>query len=550
MRPAGAWYCSHYVADLNRSCSSYGKVYKAVNKDNADIVALKIVPLDCDADSDASIHDLTKEIEILERCASPFVVHYYGSFLYDAQLWIAMEYCAAGSIADLISLRRRCLGEREIAAICANVALGLTYLHANRNIHRDIKAGNILLAANGIAKLADFGVSAQLTNTINKRKTVIGTPFWMAPEVIQESSYDGKADIWSLGITAIEMAEGEPPLSQMHPMRAIFMIPNRPPPTLAQPTAFSSEFSDFLATCLQKNPQQRPSAEQLCSHPFIKRDVDKLQQSMAGAAPTGLAILHELVDQSLELVSASRDSIFQDESAFRTGTQNGSLSIADVSTMLKMNGSMVRSGGTRRSSAGAPTDTMRRFNLTGVGADAGTMVFCGAPADPAIEEEGTSAGVARRNSTNLYGTMIPTGIPPPAPMSGTMQCSLDSFGAGGTMVFSSSKGEKHTPETNTQEVSKATAEPSFMKYFRSQNRESPAGVDALKSSTIRPAEPGDDEHDEDELDHEALATIQELKKQLHALTARYEHDKRELSRNFHAQKSALEKQLEAVAFSV
>lgn len=525
-------------------------MYKAVNKDNADVVALKIVPLDCDGDSDASVHDLTKEIEILERCASPFVVHYYGSFLYDTQLWIAMEYCAAGSIADLISLRRRCLGEREIAAICANVALGLAYLHANRNIHRDIKAGNILLAANGIAKLADFGVSAQLTNTINKRKTVIGTPFWMAPEVIQESSYDGKADIWSLGITAIEMAEGEPPLSQMHPMRAIFMIPNRPPPTLAQPTAFSSEFSDFLATCLQKDPQQRPSAEQLCSHPFIKRDVDKLQQS---AASTGLAILHELVDQSLELVSAARDSNFQDESTFRTGTLNGSLSIADVSTMLRMNGSMARSGGPRRNSAGAPTDTMRRFDSAGAGVGVGTMVFCGAPTEPASEAESTGAGVARRNSTNLYGTMIPTGVPPPAPMTGTMQCSLDSFEAGRTMVFSSFKAEEHAPETTTQEDPKATAEPSFMKYFRSQNREpaqSPTGVDALKSNTIRPAEPGDDEHDEDELDHEALATIQELKKQLHALTTRYEHDKRELSRNFHAQKSALEKQLEAVAFSV
>lgn len=119
-------------------------------------------------------------------------------------------------------------------------------------MYRDLKAGNILLSTDGKAKLADFGVSAQLNNTLSKRKTVIGTPFWMAPEVIQESSYDGKADVWSLGITAIEMAEGMPPHFNVHPMRAIFLIPSKPPPKLTEPSKWSNEFNDFIKCCLVK----------------------------------------------------------------------------------------------------------------------------------------------------------------------------------------------------------------------------------------------------------------------------------------------------------
>jgi serine/threonine protein kinase len=129
---------------------SYGKVYKAIKRDTADIVALKVVPIEND---ERDFHELTKEIKILEKCVSPYIVHYYGSFIYDSQIWISMEYCSAGSIADLIELRKRCLNEKEIAAICANVAKGLDYLHTSRSIHRDIKAGNILLASNGTAKL-------------------------------------------------------------------------------------------------------------------------------------------------------------------------------------------------------------------------------------------------------------------------------------------------------------------------------------------------------------------------------------------------------------
>ena len=166
------------------------------------------------------------------------------------------------------------LGEKEIATICAAVLLGLNYLHKNKNIHRDVKAGNILLTASGQAKLADFGVSAQLNNTVSKKHTLIGTPFWMAPEVIKEDDYDAKADIWSLGITAIEMAEGRPPMHGKQPMHALYQIPMLPPPTLKKPEMWSAVFVRFLALCLLKNPTKRP---EYFVTPRGKRTEKKLQ---------------------------------------------------------------------------------------------------------------------------------------------------------------------------------------------------------------------------------------------------------------------------------
>ncbi|KAF1321895.1 Ste/ste20/mst protein kinase, partial [Globisporangium splendens] len=482
-------------------------------------------------------------------------------FLYDGQIWIAMEYCAAGSIADLITLRRRCLNEREIAAICANVAKGLEYLHANRNIHRDIKAGNILLASNGAAKLADFGVSAQLTNTINKRKTVIGTPFWMAPEVIQESQYDGKADIWSLGITAIEMAEGEPPLSQMHPMRAIFMIPNRAPPTLKQPEQLSPQFNDFIATCLQKDPQRRPSATELLRHPFIQKEVEKLE----ACQNSGLAILQELVDQSLELVAEARDANLQDGYEFRnsdkTGRFDGSLSIADVSTMLKNTGSMVS-----RKSSNSMASSFRSQGFFGqsgtiqvaggLDSNCGTMVFCGAGDH---QDESPVVGKReRRDTSDLYGTMVAV-MPPPAPMCtntmarvperagdtfgdqflaiGTMVGSFDHTGGSGTLKHFSSEDDNGVGDA-------AGAKPSFMKYFRCQSQ---SDDNSLKATSVRPA---DDSGSAIDPTMDLAATMTAIKQQLQALEDQYVCSQLDLKHRFKKQKAALESQLEDLACSV
>ncbi|XP_046413981.1 serine/threonine-protein kinase 3 isoform X3 [Neodiprion lecontei] len=242
---------------------SYGSVYKALHKESGQVLAIKQVPVDTD------LQEIIKEISIMQQCDSPYVVKYYGSYFKNTDLWIVMEYCGAGSVSDIMRLRKKTLQEDEIATILCDTLKGLEYLHLRRKIHRDIKAGNILLNTEGHAKLADFGVAGQLTDTMAKRNTVIGTPFWMAPEVIQEIGYDCVADIWSLGITALEMAEGKPPYGDIHPMRAIFMIPTKPPPSFREPDKWSAEFIEFVSGCLVKNPEERATATELLSHEFI-----------------------------------------------------------------------------------------------------------------------------------------------------------------------------------------------------------------------------------------------------------------------------------------
>ncbi|KAI8588862.1 serine/threonine kinase 4 [Geranomyces variabilis] len=241
---------------------SYGTVHKAIHIRTSTLCALKLIPAD-------DVDDIDKEIGIMRGCESDFVVQFYGSWVWEGYLWIAMEYCGAGSVADVMRIGGATLREPQIASVCAGVLHGLRYLHSRGKIHRDIKAGNILLTTSGAAKLADFGVAGQLSENNAKRTTVIGTPFWMAPEVIQEVGYNTLADIWSLGITAIEMADGHPPYHKIHPMRAIFMIPTKPAPKLETPSKWSDTFNDFIARCLTKNPAQRPAADELLQHPFI-----------------------------------------------------------------------------------------------------------------------------------------------------------------------------------------------------------------------------------------------------------------------------------------
>ncbi|XP_072270946.1 serine/threonine-protein kinase 4-like [Pyxicephalus adspersus] len=260
---------------------SYGSVFKASHKETCQIVAIKQIPVESD------LQEIIKEISIMQQCDSTHVVKYYGSYFKNTDLWIVMEFCGGGSVSDIIRLRKQTLKEDEMATILQSTLKGLEYLHFMRKIHRDIKAGNILLSSEGIAKLADFGVAGQLTDTMAKRNTVIGTPFWMAPEVIQEIGYNCVADIWSLGITAIEMAEGKPPYADIHPMRAMFMIPSNPPPTLRKPELWSKHFIDFINQCLVKNPEQRASATELLQHPFVK-------------TTKGAAILRHLINEAME----------------------------------------------------------------------------------------------------------------------------------------------------------------------------------------------------------------------------------------------------------
>ncbi|TLD39289.1 pkinase domain-containing protein [Venturia nashicola] len=243
---------------------SFGKVYKGVDKRTGQAVAIKVIDVE---NAEDEVDDIIQEISILSELHSPYVTKYYGSYLKGSDLWIVMEFCAGGSCGDL--MKPGLIPEDYICIIIRELLMGLEYLHGDNKLHRDIKAANILLTANGQVKLADFGVSGQLSQTMTKKNTFVGTPFWMAPEVIKQSGYDHKADIWSLGITALELANGEPPYSEIHPMKVLFLIPKNPPPQLEG--KFSDSFRTFVERCLRKEPRERPSAKELLKDPFMKR---------------------------------------------------------------------------------------------------------------------------------------------------------------------------------------------------------------------------------------------------------------------------------------
>ncbi|XP_033627637.1 serine/threonine-protein kinase TAO3-like isoform X1 [Asterias rubens] len=248
---------------------SFGAVYFARNTRTGEVVAIKKMSYSGKS-SNEKWQDIVKEVRFLRQVKYKNCIEYKGCYLREHTAWLSMEYCL-GSASDIIEVHKKPLQEDEIAAICEDALHGLSYLHSNQRIHRDVKAGNILLTDNGTVKLADFG-SASFLSPAN---SFVGTPYWMAPEVIlamDEGQYDGKVDIWSLGITCIELAERKPPLFNMNAMSALYHIAQNDPPTLGNSIEWSSAFRSFVETCLAKEPEQRPSSTQLCSHEFIRRD--------------------------------------------------------------------------------------------------------------------------------------------------------------------------------------------------------------------------------------------------------------------------------------
>ncbi|EMP32657.1 Mitogen-activated protein kinase kinase kinase kinase 3 [Chelonia mydas] len=254
---------------------TYGDVYKARNVNTGELAAIKVIKLEPGEDFAV----VQQEIIMMKDCKHPNIVAYFGSYLRRDKLWICMEFCGGGSLQDIYHVTGP-LSEQQIAYVSRETLQGLYYLHSKGKMHRDIKGANILLTDNGHVKLADFGVSAQITATIAKRKSFIGTPYWMAPEVAaveRKGGYNQLCDLWAVGITAIELAELQPPMFDLHPMRALFLMTksNFQPPKLKDKMKWSNNFHHFVKMALTKNPKKRPTAEKLLQHPFVTQPLNR-----------------------------------------------------------------------------------------------------------------------------------------------------------------------------------------------------------------------------------------------------------------------------------
>ncbi|KAG3113435.1 hypothetical protein PI124_g10886 [Phytophthora idaei] len=380
------------VFELQRKegAGAFGRVFRACYKqDRTRLAALKVIPVALEAgERGEDIESVRREIQFLRECDHPNVVAFHGAYYKDGALWVAMEHCAGGSVGDI--RRVRSLSEREISVIMRGALSGLAYLHSRRKIHRDVKGGNILLTGSGQVKIADFGVSAQLRDTLSRRGSFVGTPYWMSPELIQDSDYDFKADIWSLGITAIELADQKPPLFDEHPMRVLIQIPRNPPPQVAHPEKWSAAFLDFLRFCLRKDPAERPTAVECMQHEFIRREAHiervfasgekdeagvQLKPSVAAvaapSAPTSRIeqeledeIAEEICDDNAALSEASSSSHSDADDEVSTGILGGTFEFRESAAQSPAAGTPALSTSVVTSQLTASASADDLFNLS------------------------------------------------------------------------------------------------------------------------------------------------------------------------------------------
>ena len=288
---------------------NYGRVYKVLHKKTGKIYAAKIANIG----TNNEIESFKKEINVLKQCNSPYIVHYYDSYIKNYQIWIILEYCDGGSLLELIKILPKPLNEEQIASLIYMILTGLNFLHENKKIHRDVKTGNILLTREGIVKLGDFGVSTQLMHSFSKKISKIGTPIYMSPEVIMQNKYNYKCDIWSLGITAIEMAEGEPPFSKIKPYLVLKKIITQPPKGLKNKDKWSDDFNDFIEKCLIYEPNERPSAKELLKHSFIVKN------------NKGNKLISELINNCFDDLVFYRKKILEDSNYEEEENNNNSV---------------------------------------------------------------------------------------------------------------------------------------------------------------------------------------------------------------------------------
>eukprot|EP00051_Salpingoeca_urceolata_P005331 m.72254 g.72254 ORF g.72254 m.72254 type:complete len:397 (+) comp14241_c2_seq1:408-1598(+) len=249
---------------------TYGKVHKVRHRTTGDVAAAKSAPI-----AEDQLFNFADEVAILATCRHPAITGFVDGFYYDSHLWLLIEVCSGGSLSDIMRRRNTPMTEEQNRCICRQLLDGLAFLHGQLVIHRDLNASNILLGDGGLVKLADFGVSAKLKGEQRKRTSFIGTPNWMAPEVVaceksKATPYGFEVDIWSFGITLIELAERRAPFHDVHPMKVLFKIVSAPPPTFTEPERWSPACNEFLSKCVIKDPYKRPQAVVLLQHEFVQ----------------------------------------------------------------------------------------------------------------------------------------------------------------------------------------------------------------------------------------------------------------------------------------